>query len=153
MYSIIKIGGEEYKLEYSFEASMYSDCVSSVMKIIGGLSNETDIHEQIAGMSDIPKVAVTLLYAGLLEHHGIEGDNKVMNLRTAKMLAKQWILEQGEDGNFYELLTLCTNQMGEDGFFKLIGLEEILSPEAEEKKPVPKKPQDHQKKARKTTEK
>ena len=148
MYSIVKIGGKEYKLEFSFEASMYSDCVSSVMNILGGLSGD-DMRTQIASMSDIPKTAVTLLYAGLLEHHGEE-----LNLKDAKMLARQWILEQGEDGNFYALLKLCIDQMGEDGFFKLTGLEDMLTQEEEEAKPAPKTPQDHKRKTtKKTTEK
>lgn len=147
MYSILKIGGKEYKLEFTFEASMYSDCVSSVMNILGGLSGD-DIRTQIASMSDIPKTAVTLLYAGLLEHHGEE-----LNLKDAKMLARQWILEQGEDGNFYALLKMCIDQMGEDGFFKLTGLEDMLTQE-EEAKPAPKTPQDHKRKTtKKTTEK
>lgn len=151
MYSIIKIGGKEYKLEFTFEASMYSDCVSSVMNILGGLS-AGDMHKQIAGMSNIPQTAVTLLYAGLLEHHSED----VPSLRDAKMLARQWILEQGEDGNFYALMKMCIDQMGEDGFFKLTGLEDILNStedeEEEEVKPVPKTPQDHKKKTRKNTE-
>ena len=148
MYSIVKIGGKEYKLEFSFEASMYSDCVSSVMNILGGLSGD-DMRTQIASMSDIPKTAVTLLYAGLLEHHGEE-----LNLKDAKMLARQWILEQGEDGNFYALMKLCIDQMGEDGFFKLTGLEDMLTQEEEEAKPAPKTPQDHKRKTtKKTTEK
>ena len=147
MYSIVKIGGKEYKLEFSFEASMYSDCVSSVMSVLGGLSGD-DIRTQISSMSDIPKTAVTLLYAGLLEHHGDE-----LNFNDAKMLARQWILEQGEDGNFYALLKLCIDQMGEDGFFKLTGLEDMLNQE-EEAKPAPKTPQDHKRKTtKKTTEK
>ena len=157
MYSILKIGDKEYKLEFSFEASMYSDCVSSVMKILSGMS-ESDAESVISSMSDIPKTAVTLLYAGLLEHHGVDaiGDGpKVPNLKVAKMLAKQWILEQGEGGNFYDLLKLCIDQMGEDGFFKLTGLEEMLATAEEkmEQKPVPKTPQDHKKKTRKATEK
>lgn len=148
MYSILKIGDKEYKLEFSFEASMYSDCVNSVMRILRGLSDD-EMENQIAGMSDIPKTAVTLLYAGLLEYP----ENGVPNLQTAKQLAKQWILEQGEDGNFYDLLRLCVDQMGEDGFFKLTGLESMMNPTEEEEKPVPKTPQDHKKKVRKTTEK
>lgn len=153
MYSILKIGDKEYKLEFSFEASMYSDCVSSVMKILSGMS-ESDAESVISSMADLPKTAVTLLYAGLLEHHGYEGDRAVPDKRTAKALAKQWILEQGEEGNFYALMKLCIDQMGEDGFFKLTGLEDMMSPtEDEEEKPVPKTPQDHKKKTRKATEK
>lgn len=154
MYQIIKIGGKDYKFEYSFEASMYSECVQAVMKIMTQMTNAEDFEALITGMGDLPKTALTCFYAGLLEHHGIEGDNAVPDIHTAKLLAKQWILEKGEDGNFYELLTLCIDQMGEDGFFKLVGLETILNPTEEEEQPkAPKAPQDHKGKTRKATEK
>lgn len=154
MYKTIKIGNEEYKLEYSFEASLYGECVDATMTIISKMS-EGDTESTIKGMADVPRTAVTLLYAGLLEHHGMEGDRRVPDLATAKRLAKQYILSLGEDGNFYDLLTLCVDQMGEDGFFKLTGLEAMMSPAEEvEVQTIPKVPQDHKKKtSRKTTEK
>ena len=47
-------------------------------------------------------------------------------------------------------MEMLLDQMGEDGFFKLIGLEEMMSPTTEEKEP--KKPQDHKKKQTKVSE-
>lgn len=155
MYGTVKIGGKEYKLEYSFEASMYSDCVTAMITILQNMGSG-DPHDIIESMGDLPRTAVTLFYAGLLEHHGIEGDNTVRNMADAKRLAKQYILEQGENGNFYTLLTLCVDQMGEDGFFKLVGLEELMSEDQTEEEIMPKpipQPQDHKKKTRKATEK
>lgn len=153
MYSILKIGDKEYKLEYSFEASMYSDCVSSVMRIMSGMA-EGDAESVISSMADLPRTAVILLYAGLLEHHGIEADKAVPDFRTAKLLAKQWILEQGEGGNFYALMKLCIDQMGEDGFFDLTGVSEVMNLETETEQTPKKVPQDHKRKTtKKTTEK
>lgn len=154
MYKVIEIGGNEYKLEYSFEASLYKDCVTSVVDIIRGMSDEDDQDSIINSIADLPKVAITVFCAGLLEHHGVEGDNTVPNLRTARRLAKTWILEQGEDGNFYDLFTMCTNQMGEDGFFKRVGLEQMLNQTEEEVQKPTKAPQDHKRKTtrKKTTE-
>ena len=53
-----------------------------------------------------------------------------------------------EDGNFYGIMTLCIEKMGEDNFFDLIGLNKMLGIEPEQKK-EPKKPQDHKKKTAK----
>lgn len=30
MYKVLNIGGQEYKLEYSIEASLYADCISNL---------------------------------------------------------------------------------------------------------------------------
>lgn len=154
MHGILKIGGEEYKVEYSFEASLYKDCVGTVMEVMTLLTGRND-KDVILGLSDLPSSTIKILYAGLLEHHGIEADGKVKSLADAKRLAKQWILEQGEDGSFYALLLKLTEQMGEDGFFKLIGLDKIFETEEEEIMPKPTAvPQDHKpKQKRKTTAK
>lgn len=153
MYGILKIGGEDYKVEYSFEAALYKDCVGTVMEVMTLLTGNND-KDVILGLSDLPTSTVKILYAGLLEHHGIEGDGKVTSLADAKRLTKQWILEQGEDGSFYDLLLKLTEQMGEDGFFKRIGLDKIFMTEEEEEEIMPKPtvtPQDHKPKQRKKT--
>ena len=153
MYKTIKIGNEEYKLEYSFEASLYGECVDAVMTIITKMS-EGDPQKTIEGMSNLPMTAITVFYAGLLEHHGLEGDKRVPNFATAKRLAKEYILSLGENGNFYDLFSMCIDQMGEDGFFKRTGLEAMMSPgEEEDAQELPKVPQDHKRKTRKTTDK
>lgn len=153
MYKLLNIDGKDYKLEYSFEASLYGECVKAmmnVMQLMGG-GNDADIIE---GMADLPRTTIIVFYAGLLEHHGIEGDNSVPNFATAKQLARQYILEQGENGSFYDLLTICSDQMGEDGFFKLVGLDTLMATDqTEETAPTPKAPQDHKRKTRKSTAK
>ena len=132
---------------------MYSDCVQKVTNLMLDVSSgheDADLKQILAGISDIPSTAVTCFFAGLLEHHGTheDGDSKVPNLRTAKKLAVSLIRDESNDvDNWYDLFTLCTEQMGEDGFFDLIGLGEILG--TKEKKPLPV-PQDHKKKSTKT---
>ena len=35
MYKILEIGGKEYKLEYTIEASLYDECVERLIKFLG----------------------------------------------------------------------------------------------------------------------
>lgn len=134
MYKTITIGGKDYKLEYSIEASLYGDCVASVVSMLAGIgkaAEKDDIVKQIHEISNVPQVAWTIFYAGLLETHGThpEGDGTVPNKDVAKSLMAQYMKEhQGEEGeNFYDILTMCVNQMGEDGFFKLTGMDAVIS--------------------------
>ena len=50
-------------------------------------------------------------------------------MHDAKKIAKQYIQEHSEDGtgNFYDLFTICLNQMAEDDFFVRTGLNKIMS--------------------------
>lgn len=159
MYKLLKIGSKEYKLEYSIEASLYDECVKSVMNTLLATSGGVDKtpEEMISGMANIPNTALTVFYAGLLQYHGDspDADGSVPNLATAKKLAAQFIQEHKDDeqGNFYGIFAMCLDQMEEDGFFKLTGLETFMDdlnvaakPKKAPKK-APKKPTDHQKKA------
>lgn len=134
MYKTITIGEKDYKLEYSIEASLYGDCVASVVSLLAGIgraAEKDDIVKQIREISNVPQVAWTIFYAGLLEAHGThpEGDGRVPDKETAKVLMVQYIKEHhGEEGgDFYDVLTMCMNQMGEDGFFKLTGMDAVIS--------------------------
>ena len=42
MYKVLKIGGKDYKLEYGIEASLFDDCVKSVMNMLVSTSGGTD---------------------------------------------------------------------------------------------------------------
>lgn len=142
----LKIGNKEYKIEFTIEASLYNECtekVTNFMMSIGEAENKNDLKGVISSMADIPQTALTLFYAGLLEHHGEEGDGTVLSKSDAKKLIKQYISEHSEDetGNFYGVMGLLIEQMGNDGFFELIGLGALMNPTKE-----PKKPQDHKKK-------
>ncbi len=147
MYKIISINGKEYKLEYSIEASLYSDCATKTIDLMTGMSPDKSTDEIIYKVLNVPETALTLFYAGLIEHHGVSGDHSIMSLDDAKALIKDYLIEHKDDdeGNWWAVLNMCINQMAEDGFFKLIGLETLAN--ATKKVPVPKVPQDHKKKA------
>ncbi len=149
MYKIININGEEYKLEFSVEASLYGECIdriATLMMMVSTAESDNDMKSLLAGISDLPRTTLQCFYAGLMEHHNLEsGDGRVKNLQDAKRLAVALI--KGEDtgvDNWYDLLMICADQMREDGFFDLVGLGES------EKKPKVV-PQDHKKKATKAS--
>lgn len=134
MYKSLNIDGKEYRLEYSIEASLYAECVTTLMDFLSGMDGEDDtekIKNTIASLSTMPKVAITIFYAGLIEAHGThpDGDGSVPDLNTAKQLVRRYMNEHKDDetGNFYGILQMCIDQMTEDGFFKLIGLTEMVN--------------------------
>ena len=146
MYKIININGEEYKLEFSVEASLYGECIdriATLMMMVSTAESDNDMKSLLAGISDLPRTTLQCFYAGLMEHHNLEsGDGRVKNLQDAKRLAVALI--KGEDtgvDNWYDLLMICADQMREDGFFDLVGLGES------EKKPKIV-PQDHKRKTK-----
>lgn len=148
MYKIIPIDGKEYHLEYSIEASLYADCISSITGLMADIeiaSGDKDIKSVLKGMSNIPQTALVLFYAGLMEAHGNheDGDGSVPDINTAKKLIVKYIKEHSEDGegNFYSIMEMCINQMTEDGFFDLVGLNAMMS----QKPKLRKVPQDHKK--------
>lgn len=149
MYKLIRIGSEDYKLEYTIEASLYADCVSSLTGLMADIDmsgTSNDIKKVLSGISNIPNTTLTLFYAGLMEAHGThpDGDGKVPDIQTAKQLIAKYIKEHSEDetGNFFGIMQMCIEQMGEDGFFKLIGLESMMNTAMKKPKKVP---QDHKK--------
>ena len=150
MYRIITIGGKDYKFEYSIEASLYNDCIEKITELMINIDSrqaEQDVKSMVASVSDIPSTAISCFYAGLLEHHGMEGDRSVPDKQTAKRLVKSMFAdEEGSIHNWYDVLELCTEQMREDGCFELIGLT------GASQKRQPKVPQDHKRKQRKITE-
>lgn len=149
MYKTLNIGGKEYKLEYTIEASLCDECTEKLIYFLSntiGAANveeitddmeeaqkekiiETVIKSGISGISNLPQTAFTIFYAGLLEHHGPSGDNTIRSKQDAKNLVRTYFKDHEEDGtdNFYDLLTICLNQMGEDGFFKRTGLEKMMA--------------------------
>lgn len=165
MYKILTIGGREYRLEYTMEAALSNECVETLVNFVGktvaaenigemtkGLSEEKQrqvmeiaMKETLSSLTELPQTAITVFYAGLLEHHGPEGDRTVTTKREAKELIKTFFEEHKDDGtdNFFDVINICMEQINEDGFFKRIGLEKMFS-QAEEKQKKPRKtPQDH----------
>ena len=90
-----------------------------------------DIKRIVSELSNIPQTTLTIFYAGLMEHHGVhpDGDGSVPDIQTAKHLIAQYLKEHSEDdtGNFFGIMQMCIEQMGEDGFFKLTGLEGMMN--------------------------
>lgn len=149
---ILEIDGKDYKLEYTMEASLYEECterVTTLMFDVSDAEDENGIKNVISAIKNIPQTSLTMFYAGLLEHHGERGDRTVLSKNDAKTLLRKYFDEHKEDetGNFYGMMELLLTQMGEDGFFKQIGLEQMTRPQ----KPV-KKPQDHKAKTKATKE-
>lgn len=161
MYKVLPIGGKDYKLEYTVEASLYSDCTEKLINFmsdtfgVSQVDETTDestrkelIKNSITGISNIPEIALTMFYAGLLEYHGEDGDGSVLSMKDAKKLVKVYFSEHTDDGtdNFYDLLTMILEQMGEDGFFNRVGLTKMLNQGQTTTKKRRKTPTDHQRK-------
>lgn len=161
MYKILTIGGKDYKLEYSIEASLYADCAEAATGLFVGVSvaaAEKNLDEMLKRVSNLPAAALSMFYAGLLEHHGTEGDGQVPDKTSAKVLLRTYLKEHEKDstGDFYGLTTMLMEKMGEDNFFKMIGLEGMLEAGQNQKgsgNVVPIIPQDHKPKNRKASEK
>ena len=150
MYKVLEAGGVPYRIEYTIEAALYEECIETVTNFMIGMgeaSGEKDIRSLIKNMSNVPRITIIMLYAGLLEHHGMhaDGDKTVKCFEDAKKIAAQYIQENkdSESGNFYGLMEILMKQMADDGFFRQIGLEQMM----QETEPKTKKPQDHKKKS------
>lgn len=160
---ILTIGGKDYKVEFSFEAAEYKNCVDKAFKVVSGSymarRSNYDKEDKQAMMemiidgtadmvSDMPLVVTSFLYAGLLEH------NPVSDEAEAKGLFKQFIKENPEDdrASFYGMFDFLKQCMEDDGFFKLTGLDKLVkqmnqeAKKAEEKSNSVKVPQDRKKK-------
>lgn len=142
---VLNIGGKDYTIEYSIEASLCNECTEKVTGLMVGLAeaqSEEDIKGVVKSIADVPRTTLTMFYAGLIENHSDE----VQSMEEAKELVKTYLKEHKEDGtgNFYALMELLIEQMGNDDFFNLIGMDKMFQTEEEVK---PKKvPQDHKKK-------
>ena len=142
---VIKIGNKEYKFEFTIEASLYGECTEALTAFLTNVGSAgTNLKEVLKSISDIPQTALTLFYAGLLEHHGEDGDGTVTTKKDAKRLIKQYFEDKKgtDESDFYAIMALMIEVMEEDGFFKRTGLERILTAGTEK---LQKKPQDHKK--------
>lgn len=162
MYKVLKIGDKDYKLEYTIEASLYDEGIDTTLKFISaaGMPKEEDlekytpeqqieIRKQVVdnimkSMTNLPKTAMDLFYMGLLEHHGSGkyADHTIKSKDDVKDLIRDYFEDHTEDGTgtFYDILSMCLDQMAEDGFFKRTGLEKMMSnaqKKDESSEPVP----------------
>lgn len=141
---LITIGGKEYKFEFSIEASLYNECTEKVAGLFINLEEAENTRQVVTSISDVPHTALIMFYAGLLEYHSDE----IKSIDDAKALIKVYFKEDKEQ-NFYSVLNQMVDCMSDDGFFKQIGLTQMIEAMAEEEQEVPKepkKPQDHKKK-------
>lgn len=132
------VGDNEYTLEYTFEAADNQKCVDAMTDIFGGTmmtkideskSESLQIRDFLMTISDLPRMAMDMFYAGLLENHGEDGDKTIMSRMDAKRLYKKFCKENPEDAmavSYYGLITVISTQMEEDGFFKRTGMADIL---------------------------
>lgn len=154
----ITINNKEYTIEYSIEATLHNEAVETVMDMMlesnivqteleNSNASETEKIEMLAdafkkNISNMPQKALTLFYTGLLEHHGASGDGSILCEADAKKLLSLYIKEN-DDVTLYDVLNDMINQMAEDHFFDMIGVEKMVN------NATPKKtPQDHKRKAK-----
>ena len=165
-----KVEDKEYILEYTFEAAENQKCVDAMTEIFGGAmitkideskSEALQIRDFLMTISDLPRMAMDMFYAGLLENHGEDGDGTVMSRLDAKRLYKKFCKENPDDTmatSYYGLITVISEQMEKDGFFKRTGLADILESmgnavQKETKKPTDRKRKQPTKKQKEAMEK
>lgn len=124
---IITIGGKDYTLEYTIEASLYKDCVEKIYGFVMQAADGADgnsTKSAVAAISDVPQTALIAFYAGLMENHP-----EITGILDAKKLIKTYFSENkdNEDANFYGLLGMLIECMDDDGFFKQIGLTQAMN--------------------------
>ena len=126
----LKIGSENYILEYGFEAAMESDVVQMEFDILTGASMakeaETFDGKEINAMltatskivGSIPTFVSKAFYAGIKLHH--EDLDKADSDRLLKTYMKQ------EKISFMKMNTVIQECMQDDGFFEISGLMETI---------------------------
>lgn len=143
----ITINNKEYTFEYSIEASLYDECTISVMDVFvkAGMSEafakngdaKSAMNEMLETMAGLPNRVVTLFYAGLLEHHGENGDQSVLSRNDAKKLLSTYLREGKK--SYADVNNELMEAIVEDNFFDLIGLNQILETEIKPKRGRKKK--------------
>ena len=119
------IDGKEFTIEYGLTALVDSpECIEPIIKLIY-LNEQKDIplnKRFEPAMRDVSQITSLLFYAGLLEHHGEDGDKTVLSLNDAKSLLKKYFKENAEETTFIGLLAELVGQMDKDNFLALLGM-------------------------------
>lgn len=144
----ITIDGKEYTFEFTIEATLYDECTIKAMEsfVDAGAAqadaNDNDVKgammHVIGSMAGAPHRALTFFYAGLLEHHGSNGDGSVPSKEAAKALVVKYMKEYQK--SWYDVLKEMTDLMAEDSFFDLIGLNEMMDNLTKNEQTEAKKP-------------
>lgn len=145
----ITIDGKEYTITFSIAASLYNECTESIMDgfVKGGMieddleNKNTDgvLKNIISTIANIPQKACVLFYAGLMENHGAEyGDGSVPTLKDATKLLAKYLKEhkdenEGNGKSFYDVMSEMMEQIVEDHFFEMIGLDKMVDGLTEKK--------------------
>lgn len=133
MSKVLLIDGKSYTLEYAGEAAFDDECLSSITIFfteIAVAEKQGDVLQMIKGMAQIPKIALTMFYSGLKENHGTgpKGDKTVPDKEKAKSLLMTYVKDH--KSNFSNVLNMCVEQMQNDKFLQLIGLDGMLENES-----------------------
>lgn len=131
--TVLTINGNEYKLEFTIEASMHKNLVSTMFKVlsgsymIGGMvgADNSDESKAIGNVldnvgnyvSEIPHFAKLMFHAGLLE-------NNPMTEQESYTLLKEYMKQEKKD--FMSLFNELKGYMEKDGFFEISGLTKQL---------------------------
>lgn len=137
MYKIIKIGGNDYKFEYTIEASLDNNFVDRITKFAmdyattialldmqgKDIKTEKDLQNMsVSAISSMvtlqttqaPALALEGFRAGLLEYHKLSAEE-------SKELYKQYLKEYNKTP--IDVLSEVFEKVKEDNFFQLIGLD------------------------------
>ena len=133
----LTIGGKDYTFEYTIAASLCDLCVQKVTKLIFGVvdaKTDEDLDKMVHSITDIFGTAFALFYGGLLEHHSDE----IKSEKDAKALLAEYFKENTdrEKYNYYTLFESLLEQVREDGFFELLGLDTMMEKMVEDEQPA-----------------
>ena len=132
----IKIGENEYTLEFTFEAAEHKELVQAMLEMMSGAyfakkglaEEEEDKNKKVAMaaamidgasemVADVPRVCRIAFYAGLLENNPVKEDE-------ARAFMKQYMKENNLSfSKLFEDLKKC---MEDDGFFDLSGIKDMI---------------------------
>lgn len=149
---VLNIGGKDYKIMFTFEAALYKECTEKVTDLILGIAEGTateSLSVLKSSMSDIPGATIIMFHAGLME------ENPTNDIAETKELLKQYFRENKdhETGNFYGFMQLLLECMGDDGFFKQIGLEQLSQTKEETEENTVVITQDYKRKTKRISDK
>lgn len=149
---VLNIGGKDYKIMFTFEAALYKECTEKVTDLILGIAEGTateSLSVLKSSMSDIPGATIIMFHAGLME------ENPTNDIAETKELLKQYFRENKdhETGNFYGFMQLLLECMGDDGFFKQIGLEQLSQTKEETEENTVAITQDYKRKTKRISDK
>lgn len=125
----IKIGENEYKLEFGFDAVEIGDLIQKMFEVKSGMyvirSAQAGNNIAVATLdgtsqllATIPKICVLAIYAGCLEHNPVSMDE-------AKTLLKKYIKQEKKSCTdvYNEIIYPC---MEDDGFFSMSGIDKMI---------------------------